>query len=120
MKIILVIGVLIATLGGCAVVPVDYGYRGERNYYRGDRYYAGDRYSRGCYRDGYAFRGMYGYQDHGQLRSAGKQAPALNLRCPTSRLTSARNTSVAVQGSVRAPFREPPRHRACRLSRSLP
>jgi len=52
MKIILVIGVLIATLGGCAVVPVDYGYRGERNYYRGDRYYAGDRYSRGYYRDG--------------------------------------------------------------------
>jgi len=49
MKIILVIGVLIATLGGCAVVPVDYGYRGERNYYRGDRYYAGDRYSRGYY-----------------------------------------------------------------------
>ena len=68
MKIILVIGVLIASLGGCAVVPVDYGYRGERQYNRGDGYYSGDRYNRGYSRgDGYAYRGgMYGYQDHGQ------------------------------------------------------
>ena len=70
MKIVLVIGVLIASLGGCAVVPVDYGYRGERHYYRGDGYYSGDRYYRGYYRGDYSYRGGYGYQpgyqDHGQ------------------------------------------------------
>ena len=67
MKIALAIGVLIASLGGCAIVPLDYGYRGDRSYYRGDGYYSGDRYNRGYYRgDGYSSRGMYGYQDHGQ------------------------------------------------------
>jgi hypothetical protein len=69
MKIILVIGVLIASLGGCAVVPVDYGYRGDRQYYRGDGYYSGDRYNRGYYRgDGYGYsnQGRYGYQNQGQ------------------------------------------------------
>jgi hypothetical protein len=72
MKIALAIGVLIATLSGCAIVPLDYGYRGDRSYYRGDGYYSGDRYYRGYYRgDGYYYRGDryyrgYGYQDHGQ------------------------------------------------------
>jgi hypothetical protein len=69
MKIALAIGVLIASLGGCAIVPIDYGYRGDRNYYRGDGYYRGDRYYRGYYRgDGYYYRGdrYYSYRDHGQ------------------------------------------------------
>jgi hypothetical protein len=72
MKIALTIGLLIASLGGCAIVPVDYGYSGDRAYYRGDRYYSANRYYRGYYRgDGYYYRGeryyrSYGYQDHGQ------------------------------------------------------
>jgi hypothetical protein len=73
MKIALAISALIAALGGCVIVPVDYGYRGDRPYYRGGGYYGGDRYYRGYYRgDGYYsyrsdryYRG-YGYQDHGQ------------------------------------------------------
>jgi len=72
MKIALAISVLIASLGGCAIVPVDYGYRGDRHSYRGDAYYGSDRYYRGYYRgDTYAYRGdryyrSYGNQDHGQ------------------------------------------------------
>jgi len=83
MKLALVIAGLIASLAGCAIVPIDYGYRGERHYARGDGYYGGDRYYRGYYRgdayrgyyrgDVYAYRsdryrgyGGYGYQDHGQ------------------------------------------------------
>ena len=74
MKIALAIGVLIASLGGCAIVPLDYGYRGDRSYYRSDGYY-GDRYHRGYYRgDAYYYRGdryyrsygYYRYRDHGQ------------------------------------------------------
>jgi len=63
-KILLAIGVLIVSLGGCAIVPVDYGYRGERNYNRGDGYSHGDYrgYQRG---DGNYYRGN-GYQEHGQ------------------------------------------------------
>jgi hypothetical protein len=66
MKIALVIGVLIASLGGCAIVPVDYGYRGDRAYshYRGDGYYYGDRYYRGD--RSYRSYSYYGYRDHGQ------------------------------------------------------
>ena len=75
MKIALAIALLIASLGGCAIVPLDYGYRGD-GYYRGDRYYRGD--YRGEYRgDGYYYyRGdryyrsygynNYAYKDHGQ------------------------------------------------------
>ena len=65
MKIALTIGILVASLGGCAIVPVDYGYRG-------DGYYRGDRSSRGYYRgDVYSYRGdryyrSYSYRDHGQ------------------------------------------------------
>ena len=72
MKISVLVGILIASLAGCAVVPIDYGYRGDRHYYRGDGYYSSDRYYRGYYRgDGYSYRGdryyrSYGYQDHGQ------------------------------------------------------
>jgi hypothetical protein len=61
MKLVLAIGILLATtLGGCAVVPLDYGYRGEARYHRGDGHYRGDRY----YRD-YDSR-RYDYGDHGQ------------------------------------------------------
>ena len=70
MKISVVIALLMASLGGCAIVPVDYGYRSD-GYYRGDRYYRGyyrgdvyyypgDRYYRS-----YSY-GTYGYRDHGQ------------------------------------------------------
>ena len=72
MKIALAISVLIASLGGCAIVPIGYGYGGDLSYYRSDGYYGGDRYYRGYYRgDGYYYRGdryyrSYSYQDHGQ------------------------------------------------------
>ena len=66
MKMALAIGVLIGSLCGCAIVSVDYGYRGgpydrgegysHRGHYRGDVFpNRGDRYDR-----------HYGYQDHGQ------------------------------------------------------
>jgi len=66
MKAILALA-MIATLTGCAVVPVGYGYRdgyyGGRGYYRdyGDRYY-GDRY---YYRRNYD-RGYWRDWDRGQ------------------------------------------------------
>ena len=67
MKLVLAIAVIITSLGGCAIVPVDYGYRGD-GFYRGDRSYRG--YYRG---DAYPYRGdsyyrSYGYgpRDHGQ------------------------------------------------------
>ena len=69
MKIALAIALLIASLGGCAIVPVDYGYRGDRHYYRSDGYYGTNRYYRGdTY---YSYRGdryyrSYAYRDHGQ------------------------------------------------------
>jgi hypothetical protein len=66
MKIALVIGVLIASLGGCAIVPVDHGYRADRSYshYGGDGYYYGDRYYRADrYYRSYSY---YSYRDHGQ------------------------------------------------------
>lgn len=62
MKIIAILTLVTAMLGGCVVVPLGYGradgyYRGDG--YRGDHYYRGDRYYRG---DGY--RG-YSYRDRG-------------------------------------------------------
>ena len=57
-KLIVIMAALIATLGGCVVVPDHGGYRGDR-YYRGDGYYHGDRSYRG---DGYYHDG---YRDHG-------------------------------------------------------
>ena len=63
MKII-VIFLLAALVGGCAVVPLGYGRYGD-GYYRGQGYYRGDDYYRGgdyYRRDGY--RG-YGYRDRG-------------------------------------------------------
>lgn len=61
MKILLAICVVIASLTGCAVVPVGYGHGGDGRYYRGDGYYGGEHYYRGDHHD----RG-YGDQDHGQ------------------------------------------------------
>lgn len=57
MKRILIAMALIATLGGCVVVP-DHGYRGD-HYDRGDGYYHGDRHSHD-----YNYRGE-GDRDHG-------------------------------------------------------
>ena len=69
MKTALTIGVLVVSLGGCAIVPVDYGYRGDRSHYQ----YRGDRYHGGYYRgDSYYYRGdryyrnYSAYRDHGQ------------------------------------------------------
>jgi hypothetical protein len=65
MKLILTLSFLTAFLGGCAVVPLGYGY-GRDGYSRGHGYYRGDGYQRdnGYYR-GYGDRG-YGYQDRGR------------------------------------------------------
>ena len=64
MKLLLAAVLLAASLGGCAIVPYDYGYRGDRQSYRG--YDRDNRYYRGYDRsDGYSYR-RYGYQDHGQ------------------------------------------------------
>ena len=64
-RLLIAIGVLIASLGGCAIVPVDYGYRGDRSYSRSEGYYYGDRCNRGYYRGDRYYR-SYGSQDHGQ------------------------------------------------------
>jgi hypothetical protein len=49
MKNVLAICILLAAmLGGCAIVPADYGYRDGYRHYHGDgRYDRGDRYYRG-------------------------------------------------------------------------
>ena len=59
MKLVLAIGVLIAMLGGCAVVPLGYGYSDDGHYHRGDGYHHRDRY------DG----GGHGYRTHPHLHS---------------------------------------------------
>jgi hypothetical protein len=58
MKRFLILSLLGVLLGGCVIVPLGYGSRGD-GYYRGDGYDHGDGYFR---RDGN--RG-YGYRDHG-------------------------------------------------------
>jgi len=63
MKRALVIGILLSTLGGCAVVPGGYGYRGDRHYDR-DGYYPSERYDRG-YRN-YDYDRRYYDREHGQ------------------------------------------------------
>jgi hypothetical protein len=73
MKTLLTLLVLAASLGGCAIVPYDYGYHGDGYYRYRDGYYRGyyrdgdfhrDGYYGGYYyRDGYR---RYAYQDHGQ------------------------------------------------------
>ena len=73
MKITLVaVALLTAVLGGCTVVPVDYGYRSD-GYYRGDRYYRSYSYVPSYRYDyGYGYRGGsyaypgWRYRDHGQ------------------------------------------------------
>ena len=69
MKVIAVLSLATALLGGCAIVPLGYGrhdgyYRGQ-GYYGGDVYYRGDGYYRGgrYYRDD-GYRG-YRYRDRG-------------------------------------------------------
>lgn len=61
MKNVLILSILAAALGGCAIVPAGYddnreGYYQERGYNRGDGYYQERGYDRG---DGY-----YGYRDY--------------------------------------------------------
>ena len=68
MKTLLTLVVLAASLGGCAIVPYDYGYHGDGYYRYRDGYYRGyyrdgDFYRSGYYRNGYRY---YAYQDHGQ------------------------------------------------------
>jgi hypothetical protein len=64
MKLILIVATLIASLGGCAIVPIGYGYGDSRDgYYRERGYDRGE----GNYR-GYGYRGgddRSGYRDHG-------------------------------------------------------
>lgn len=60
MKLFLLIGVVAATLGGCAIVPYGYGYDGGARYYHRDGYH--HRHYRGD--DGYSRN--YRYHDHGQ------------------------------------------------------
>ena len=67
MKLALTFAILIATIGGCAIVPYDRGYRSDTYYnrdYRGDGYYRGDG-NRDYYRgDGY-YRGDRNYRRNG-------------------------------------------------------
>jgi len=46
MKLALAFAILIATIGGCAIVPYDRDYRSD-GYYRGDGHHRGDGYYRG-------------------------------------------------------------------------
>jgi hypothetical protein len=67
MKYILILSILAALLGGCAVVPAGYGDR-ERGYNRGDGNYPGRDYNDGIHRN-YSYRGEHGnqadpYRDH--------------------------------------------------------
>ena len=70
MKIIAILSLLTALLGGCAIVPLGYGRYGD-GHYRGQGYYRGDGYYRGngFYRGGGYYRGDgywgYGYRDRG-------------------------------------------------------
>jgi len=65
MKIALAIGVLIASLGGCVIVPADHGYS-DRSYYRSDRHYGGYYRGDGYYYGGDRYYRSYSYRDHGQ------------------------------------------------------
>jgi len=60
MKLALAFAILIATIGGCAIVPYDRGYRSD-GYYRGDSHYRGNGYYGG---DGY-------YRGNGHFRGDG-------------------------------------------------
>jgi hypothetical protein len=64
MKRILILSTLVALLGGCAIVPVGYGYGDNRDGYRERGYDRGE----GSYQ-GYGYRGdrddRSGYRDHG-------------------------------------------------------
>ena len=56
MKLVLMLVLAVALLGGCVVVPLGYyGHRGD-----GYRTYRGDGYRYDGYRDGYQY---YGYRD---------------------------------------------------------
>ena len=61
MKYLLTFALLTTLLGGCAVVPLGYGYRGD-GYSRGQGYYRGDGYYRYDGHHRHDRRG-YGYQD---------------------------------------------------------
>lgn len=69
MKYILILSILAALLGGCAVVPAGYGDR-ERGYNRGDGSYLDRDYNDGNYRNyNYSYRDEHGnqgdpYRDH--------------------------------------------------------
>jgi hypothetical protein len=56
MKLFLTIVTLIAALGGCAIVPLDRGYRSDGYSRSSDEYYRGDGYYRGNGQD-YYYRG---------------------------------------------------------------
>ena len=65
MKHVLALALLTAFLGGCAIVPLEYGYYGD-GYSRGQGYYRGDGHHRDKgYYPGYGQRG-YGYPDRGR------------------------------------------------------
>ncbi len=60
MKRLLMLSLLGALLGGCAVAP--YEYRDHDDYYHGHGYYRGDGYDRGY---GYGYGYGPSYRDHG-------------------------------------------------------
>lgn len=64
MKLALTMAIVMATIGGCAIVPYDSGYRSN---YHGDGYYRGEGYERadGNYR-GDRYYQYNGRVDHGQ------------------------------------------------------
>lgn len=72
MRRVLTMGLLVAALGGCAVVPLGpYGYRGNLHYqgdsFRGDAYVGGDGAPGGPYHRGDGHRG-YGGPGYGNPR----------------------------------------------------
>jgi hypothetical protein len=64
MKRIPTLTLLAGFLGGCAIVPLGYGYYGD-GYYRGQGYYRGDGYARDYGYYPYGPRG-YGYRGRGR------------------------------------------------------
>jgi hypothetical protein len=64
MKYILILSILAALLGGCAIVPAGYGDHRDGYSYRERGYNRGD----GNYRDRYYYQGDGNYRDYGYRR----------------------------------------------------
>lgn len=77
MKHILILSIIAASLGSCAIVPAGYGDSRDRYYYNHDGYDRDRGYSRGDdnYRDRNYSRGDGSYRDYSYRDERGTQYP---------------------------------------------